>query len=60
MLVLRLYAESVAGYALRFTGEYALDLGKVKLMVDLKYYRTTEVGDATNAMIKLGWFPRYN
>ena len=56
--------EAEEAYVVRNTGEYILDEGKVVVKVDPKYYRPTEVdlliGDATKAMTKLGWKPKYN
>jgi GDPmannose 4,6-dehydratase len=43
--------------------DYQLDIGKVVVEVDKKYYRPTEVdllqGDATKARERLGWIPEY-
>ena len=56
--------ESEEGYVLQNAGEYKLELGKVVVKVDPKYYRPTEVdlliGDPTKAMTKLGWKPKYD
>jgi GDPmannose 4,6-dehydratase len=44
--------------------EYQVNIGKVVVAVDPKYYRPTEVdlliGDATKANKKLGWKPKYD
>lgn len=44
--------------------EYQLEIGKVVVRVDPKYYRPTEVdlliGDPTKSKTKLGWVPKYN
>ena len=44
--------------------KYQLEIGKVVIKVDPKYYRPTEVdlliGDPTKAQTKLGWKPKYN
>ena len=44
--------------------EYQVNVGKVVVAVDPKYYRPTEVelliGDATKANKKLGWKPKYD
>jgi GDPmannose 4,6-dehydratase len=46
------------------TGDSNLEIGKIIVEVDKKYYRPTEVdlliGDATKANTKLGWRPKYN
>ena len=46
------------------TGDSNLEIGKIIVEVDKKYYRPTEVdlliGDATKANTKLGWMPKYN
>ena len=56
--------EAEEGYVLKSSGEYKLELGKVLVKVDPKYYRPTEVdlliGDPTKAMTKLGWKPKYD
>ena len=56
--------ESEEGYIIRNSGKYKLDVGRVIVKVDPKYYRPTEVdlliGDSTKAMTKLGWNPKYN
>ena len=43
---------------------YQLELGKVVVSVDKKYFRPTEVelliGDPTKSMTKLGWKPKYD
>ena len=56
--------EKEEGYIFKNTGEYKLEKGKVVVKVDSMYFRPTEVdlliGDATKAMIKLGWKPKYN
>jgi GDPmannose 4,6-dehydratase len=45
------------------TGPSILEIGKIVVEVDSKYYRPTEVdlliGDATKAKDKLGWEPKY-
>jgi len=44
--------------------EYQIDIGKVVLAVDPKYFRPTEVelliGDASKAKNKLGWIPEFD
>ena len=44
--------------------DHQVDVGKVVVAVDSKYYRPTEVdlliGDATKAQTKLGWKPKYD
>lgn len=44
--------------------EYQLEIGKVIVRVDPKYYRPTEVdlliGDPTKSKTKLGWEPKYD
>ena len=56
--------ELEEGYVLKNTGEFNLEIGKVVVKVDPKYYRPTEVelliGDPSKAMTKLGWKPKYN
>lgn len=43
---------------------YQLELGKIVVRVDPKYYRPTEVdlliGDPTKSKTKLGWVPKYD
>jgi GDPmannose 4,6-dehydratase len=49
---------------IKCNGPLALEIGKIVVEVDPKYYRPTEVdlliGDATKAKEKLGWEPKYN
>jgi GDPmannose 4,6-dehydratase len=56
--------EAEEGYILKNNFGYQLEVGKVVVKVDPKYYRPTEVdlliGDPTKAMIKLGWRPKYD
>ena len=56
--------EAEEGYVIKNTGEYIIEVGKVVVKVDPKYYRPTEVdlliGDPTKAMTKLGWKPKYD
>jgi GDPmannose 4,6-dehydratase len=56
--------EAEEGYVVKNTGEYNLEVGKVVIKVDPKYYRPTEVdlliGDPTKAMTQLGWKPKYD
>jgi len=56
--------EAEEGYIVENIGEYKLEVGKVVVKVDPKYFRPTEVdlliGDPTKAMTKLGWKPKYN
>lgn len=44
--------------------DYRLDIGKVVVRVDPKYYRSTEVdlliGDPTKSKTQLGWEPKYD
>ena len=44
--------------------KYQLEIGKIVVRVDAKYYRPTEVdlliGDPTKSMEKLGWKPQYD
>ncbi|NBB22846.1 GDP-mannose 4,6-dehydratase [Runella sp. CRIBMP] len=44
--------------------EYQLELGKIVVRIDPKYYRPTEVdvliGDPTKSKTKLGWKPKYD
>ncbi len=52
------------GYVIKCSGDFQLEVGKVVVKVDSKYFRPTEVdlllGDPTKAMTKLGWKPKYN
>jgi GDPmannose 4,6-dehydratase len=56
--------ESEEGYVIKNSGNYNLEIGKVIVKVDPKYYRPTEVdlliGDPTKAMTQLGWKPKYD
>ncbi len=56
--------ENEVGCVLKSHGDYNLEIGKVIVKVDPKYYRPTEVdlllGDPSKAKIKLGWEPKYN
>jgi GDPmannose 4,6-dehydratase len=56
--------EAEEGYIVECNGEHKLEIGKVVVKVDPKYFRPTEVelliGDPTKAMTKLGWTPKYN
>ncbi|MFL9481536.1 GDP-mannose 4,6-dehydratase [Chitinophagaceae bacterium LWZ2-11] len=56
-------AEKEEGYVEVCKGDYQLEIGKVVVKVDPKYYRPTEVdlliGDAAKANEKLGWKPKY-
>ncbi len=56
--------EAEEGYILSNHGEYPLEVGKVIVKVDPKYFRPTEVdlliGDPSKAMNKLGWKPKYD
>ncbi|MEA5461291.1 GDP-mannose 4,6-dehydratase [Arcicella sp. LKC2W] len=44
--------------------EYQVEIGKIVVSVDEKYFRPTEVelliGDPTKSMTKLGWTPKYD
>jgi GDPmannose 4,6-dehydratase len=44
--------------------EYQVEIGKIVVSVDEKYFRPTEVelliGDPTKSMTKLGWKPKYD
>jgi len=55
--------EKEVAVVVKCTGTLVLDVGKIVVEVDPKYYRPTEVdlliGDATKAKEKLGWVPRY-
>jgi GDPmannose 4,6-dehydratase len=52
-------AENEEGYVVANNGKYTVELGKVVVKVDPRYYRPTEVdlliGDPTKANTKLGW-----
>jgi GDPmannose 4,6-dehydratase len=56
--------ELEEGFVVSNTGEYKLEVGKVVIKVDTKYYRPTEVdsliGDPNKAITKLGWRPKYD
>jgi GDPmannose 4,6-dehydratase len=56
-------AENEEGYVVSNNGSYAVEIGKVVVKVDPRYYRPTEVdlliGDASKANEKLGWKPKY-
>jgi GDPmannose 4,6-dehydratase len=56
--------EAEQGFIVKNISEYKLEVGKVVVKVDPKYYRPTEVdlliGDPTKAMTKLGWKPKYD
>jgi GDPmannose 4,6-dehydratase len=56
-------AENEEGYVVANNGKYTVELGKVVVKVDPRYYRPTEVdlliGDPTKANTKLGWKPKY-
>uniref|UniRef100_UPI00404822E4 GDP-mannose 4,6-dehydratase n=1 Tax=Algoriphagus sp. TaxID=1872435 RepID=UPI00404822E4 len=56
--------EKEEGYIVKNDGQNELELGKVVVKVDPKYYRPTEVelliGDASKALNKLGWKPKYD
>jgi GDPmannose 4,6-dehydratase len=55
--------EKEVARVVKCTGTLDLEIGKIVVEVDSKYYRPTEVdlliGDATKAKEKLGWVPRY-
>ncbi|MCZ2225006.1 MAG: GDP-mannose 4,6-dehydratase [Chitinophagales bacterium] len=57
-------AENEEGFVVACNGDYKLDIGKVIIKVDPRYYRPTEVdlliGDSTKAKTKLGWKPKYD
>lgn len=57
-------AEDEVGFVVNCKGNFKLDIGKIIVKVDPKYYRPTEVdlliGDPTKAMTKLGWRPKYD
>ncbi len=56
--------EKEIAKVIKCNGPCALEIGKIVVEVDPKYYRPTEVdlliGDATKAKEKLGWVPKYN
>lgn len=56
--------ENEVGSVVKCNGDYQLDLGKVVVKVDPKYFRPTEVdlllGDPSKAKSKLGWKPKYD
>jgi GDPmannose 4,6-dehydratase len=62
-LAFRGTAENEEGYVVANTGNHDVQLGRVVVKVDPRYYRPTEVdlliGDASKAYEKLGWKPKY-
>ncbi len=56
--------ENEVGFVSKCNGDFNLEVGRIVVKVDSKYYRPTEVelllGDPTKAMSKLGWKPQYN
>lgn len=55
--------ENETAKVVKCKGEFNLEIGKIVVEVDPKYYRPTEVdlliGDASKANEKLGWKPKY-
>ena len=55
--------EKEVAKVVKCTGSSFLEIGKIVVEVDSKYYRPTEVdllvGDATKAKDRLGWKPKY-
>lgn len=56
-------AENEEGFVVANNGKFNVEIGKVVVKVDPRYYRPTEVdlliGDPTKANTKLGWKPKY-
>jgi GDPmannose 4,6-dehydratase len=57
-------AENEEGFVVKCNHkDFQLEIGKVVIKIDPRYYRPTEVdlliGDATKAKEKLGWTPKY-
>ena len=56
--------EKEVGFVVSCSGNYQLEIGKIVVKVDKKYFRPTEVdlllGDPSKAMKKLGWKPKYD
>jgi GDPmannose 4,6-dehydratase len=56
--------ENEVGYVVKCFGEFQLEIGRIVVKVDKKYFRPTEVdlllGDPTKAKNKLGWEPKYD
>jgi GDPmannose 4,6-dehydratase len=56
-------AENEEGFVVANSGKFNVEIGKVVVKVDPRYYRPTEVdlliGDPTKANTKLGWKPKY-
>lgn len=56
-------AEQEEGFVVANTGKFDVEIDKVVVKVDSRYYRPTEVdlliGDPTKANTKLGWKPKY-
>ncbi|MBX2931867.1 MAG: GDP-mannose 4,6-dehydratase [Chitinophagaceae bacterium] len=57
-------AEKEEGFVVACNGKYKVDIGKVVIKVDPRYFRPTEVdlliGDPTKSKTKLGWKPKYD
>jgi GDPmannose 4,6-dehydratase len=56
--------ENEVGFVMSCNGEFQIEIGKVVVRVDPKYFRPTEVdlliGDPSKAITKLGWKPKYD
>ena len=65
-IVLGFKGEGVdeVGYVVKCFGEFHLEIGRIVVKVDPKYFRPTEVdlllGDPQKAIDKLGWKPKYD
>ncbi len=56
--------ESEQGFVVSCSGDFHLEIGRIVVKVDKKYFRPTEVdlllGDPSKAMTTLGWKPKYD
>ncbi len=56
--------ENEQGYVVSCSGEFQLEIGRIVVKVDKKYFRPTEVdlllGDPAKAKNLLGWKPKYD
>ena len=56
--------QNEQGYVIKCNDKYKIEIGSIIIEVDPKYFRPTEVdlliGDASKAINKIGWKPKYN